>query len=283
MTRRRLPILALLGINVVVAAVTTSLVLLIWDSRRQPETIVLPTFSGASAQSGASPDSAPSGETAGESPVSGDEGEPQAPTEGGEEGAPPPAEAAESQNVIHVVQAGDTLFQLALEYDVTVEDIVIANNLESEEALLALGQELVIPIGGLPPTPTPTVPAPTSTLELTPIATVTPLPPGTISVVVQDVLFPGDVTREAVVIVNQGSTLDLEGWSLSDEDGNEYVFPTFKLFGNGSAVTVYTGVGEDNASELYWGRSTAVWGEASDTVILRSPSGDVQSEFPIEQ
>ena len=57
----------------------------------------------------------------------------------------------------------------------------------------------------------------------------------------------------------------------------------FKLFGDGSAVTLYTGVGEDSASELYWGRSTAVWGEPSDTVILRSPSGDVQSEFPIEQ
>ena len=120
-------------------------------------------------------------------------------------------------------------------------------------------------------------------MQLTPIATVTPLPPGTISVIVQDVLFPGDVTREAVVIVNQGSTLDMEGWILSDEEANEYVFPTFKLFGDGSAVTVYTGVGEDTASELYWGRSTAVWGEASDTVILRSPSGDVQSEFPIEQ
>ena len=68
--------------------------------------------------------------------------------------------------------------------------------------------------------PTPVCTQPTPTIELEPIATITPLPPGTISVVIQDVLFPGDVTSEAVVIFNAGTALDMEGWLLSDEQGN---------------------------------------------------------------
>jgi LysM repeat protein len=289
MTRKRLPILALLGINVAVAVVTTLLVLLVWDARREPLYLVPPTFSGVSSQSGAPPGAeAPvGGDTTGQVPAPAEAGAPPDAGEGGtdEAAAPDASEEASGDLIIHVVQAGDTLFQLALDYEVSIQDIVIANNLDNEEVILDVGQELIMPVGGLPPTPipSPTVPVPTATLELSPIATVTPLPPGTIDILIEQVISPGDVTREAVVIVNNGAALDLEGWTLGDEEGNEYVFPTFRVFGSGSGVTVHTGVGEDTGRDLYWGRSTAVWGEPSDTVILRNPSGDVQSEFPVEQ
>jgi hypothetical protein len=173
---------------------------------------------------------------------------------------------------------------MSLQYDVSVEDIVIANNLESAEVLLDVGQELIIPIGGLPPTltPTPTEPVPTQAIELTPISTVTPQPSGEVNVIIQDVLFPGDVTREAVFIVNEGAKLDMEGWTLSDEHDNVYTFPQLELFPDGG-VTVHTGVGEDEANDLYWGLSVAVWGEPTDTATLRNPLDDVMSEFPIIQ
>lgn len=48
-------------------------------------------------------------------------------------------------------------------------------------------------------------------------------------------------------------------------------------------MTVHTGVGEDEANDLYWGLSVAVWGEATDTATLQNPLGDVASEFPIVQ
>lgn len=60
--------------------------------------------------------------------------------------------------VIYTVQEGDTLFAIAVEYQVDVEAIKIANNLTSDA--LAVGQTLTIPVGGGIETPTPT-PLPT--------------------------------------------------------------------------------------------------------------------------
>lgn len=45
---------------------------------------------------------------------------------------------------IHVVSAGETLVSIALRYDIAVEDILDANDLEEGEQI-AIGQELVIP------------------------------------------------------------------------------------------------------------------------------------------
>lgn len=288
MTRRRLPVLALLGINVVVSVTTTLLVLFVWDSGREPESIVLPTFSGVSDQSGV-PGGLDSegvetsaGEGMEEEAAAAEPGAEELPVEEGEAEEAAPAESEDTGQIVHVVQGGDTLFQLSIEYGVSVGDIVAANGFESDEILLDIGQELIIPIGGLPPTATPTLPAATATLALTPIATVTSASPGTVDVSIEQVIAPGDITREAVLIINNGAKLDMENWTLSDEGGNEYVFPQLELF-PGGGVTVHTGVGEDDASDLYWGLSVAVWGEPSDTAILRNPSGTVVSEFPIEQ
>jgi LysM repeat protein len=59
--------------------------------------------------------------------------------------------------VIHVVQAGDTLFDIALAYAVTVRAIIEANGLDSDR--LSVGQQLIIPVATpVPPgtgTPTP--------------------------------------------------------------------------------------------------------------------------------
>ena len=46
---------------------------------------------------------------------------------------------------IHVVQAGENLFRIALRYGVSMESIVAANSLGSVDAILSVGQQLVIP------------------------------------------------------------------------------------------------------------------------------------------
>jgi LysM repeat protein len=48
-------------------------------------------------------------------------------------------------NTIHIVQAGENLFRIALRYDVSMESIAVANGLGSVEAILSVGQQLVIP------------------------------------------------------------------------------------------------------------------------------------------
>ncbi len=55
----------------------------------------------------------------------------------------PPQESG--GQTIHVVQAGENLFRIALRYGVTVDEIVAANNLGSSEAILQIGQQLIIP------------------------------------------------------------------------------------------------------------------------------------------
>lgn len=78
-------------------------------------------------------------------PVVADEGA--APAEGGEEAAPttPPQTNAAGQT-IHIVQAGENLFRIGIRYGVTVQDIVQANNFASEDVILNVGQELIIPV-----------------------------------------------------------------------------------------------------------------------------------------
>jgi membrane-bound lytic murein transglycosylase D len=49
--------------------------------------------------------------------------------------------------VIHEVQSGDILVNIARQYDVTVEEIVAANNLQSAD-VLEVGQRLIIPAEG---------------------------------------------------------------------------------------------------------------------------------------
>lgn len=283
MSRRRIPFPVFLGINIAVSIITTLLVLLTWDARRQPQPLVMPTFSGISSE--VTPDGA-----AVPADLTGDAtGTPETADTGGGEGEDVtgdtvPEPTLNPEYVVHIVQTGELMGQIAELYGVSVEDIVIATGLDNPD-VLDVGQELIIPIGGLPPEAflSPTPPQATPTVQLAPISTVTSLPPGTILMVIQEVLSPGDVTSEAIVISNQGAALDLGGWTLADEHGNEYVFPSFRLFGNGASVVVHTGIGEDSATDLYWGLSTPVWGESSDTVILRNPSGEVQTEFPIEQ
>jgi LysM repeat protein len=56
-----------------------------------------------------------------------------------------PAAAQETgEQVIHVVQAGDSLYRIALRYGVTIDEIVTANSLTNSWRIL-VGQELVIP------------------------------------------------------------------------------------------------------------------------------------------
>mgnify|MGYP003618694258 CR=1 FL=1 len=80
------------------------------------------------------------------------------------------AAAVVRADTTHVVQPGDTLFTIAMEYGVSMDAIVEANNIVNPRVIM-LGSTLIIPGVDGPPgsTPTPAAPAPTR---------VAPLPPG---------------------------------------------------------------------------------------------------------
>ncbi len=87
---------------------------------------------------------------------------------------------------------------------------------------------------------------------------------------------------EWVKIENRGTnTVDLTGWILKDESASHrYAFATGFHLDAGSAVTVYTGCGNDSASELYWcEQGSAVWNNSGDTGFLLDPSGNIVQEY----
>lgn len=60
-----------------------------------------------------------------------------------------PTKSAAAEPVIYVVQSGDTLGGIAYRYDVSVADLVKANGLAGESAIISIGQELIIPQEGV--------------------------------------------------------------------------------------------------------------------------------------
>jgi LysM repeat protein len=203
-----------------------------------------------------------------------------------------------AEPTLYVVQSGDTLISIAGRFDVSLDDLMRANDLTDPD-YVQVGQQLVIPIGGLPPvTPTFTlVPTPTDTPlpfnpptplpsdtapPAEPAATVGPTPtpvptlPSASSGEIRlalNLLNAGDLANEAVQIVNQGPFVRLTGWTLSDEDGNVYSFPDFSLWGGG-AINVHTEGGSNTTTDLYWGQPVPVW-RPGELATLRDAQANV--------
>jgi LysM repeat protein len=187
--------------------------------------------------------------------------------------------------VTYRVQPGDTLLTIANQFGVTVEEIMAANGLENPNFIQA-GQELIIPVGGLPtaaPTATATVgatrqvaPPDTATPPATPTVTPTPLPvtpPATEpEVSIREIVDAGNLEEEAVFIFNGGRSVLMEGWTLSDAQDNTYTFPNLFL-GTGGSVRVHTGAGLNSATDLFWNLDAPVWGEPGEVATLRDESG----------
>lgn len=82
-----------------------------------------------------------------------------------------------------------------------------------------------------------------------------------------------NLNDEYVVFENTDSTsVDLSGWTVSDESGKTYTFSSLRL-SPGQTITLHSGSGSDTSSDVFWGRSTAVWNNGGDTVSVSDSSG----------
>lgn len=121
---------------------------------------------------------------------------------------------------------------------------------------------------------------PTSTFTPTPTRTPTPSPTSPPPANVQIVFIyydpPGpDEDGEYVSLNNLGGTnATMTNWTLEDNANHVFTFPTFTLASGGS-VKVWTGSGNNNGSNLYWGSGTAIWNNTGDTATLRLSNGQV--------
>ncbi|MFE9976610.1 lamin tail domain-containing protein [Streptomyces hirsutus] len=81
------------------------------------------------------------------------------------------------------------------------------------------------------------------------------------------------LNREWVEITNEGRrAVNLDGWTLRDEDGHRYRFDNVRLAGR-DTVRVHTGLGRDTRTDLYQDRRHYVWDNRSDTATLRNDRG----------
>lgn len=72
-------------------------------------------------------------------------------------------------------------------------------------------------------------------------------------------------------------SIGMTDWTAKDEATHIFTFPDFDL-GINLEVTIYTGSGEDTLTELYWGRTSAIWNNDGDTLFLREDNGNLVLE-----
>lgn len=78
---------------------------------------------------------------------------------------------------------------------------------------------------------------------------------------------------ERVKITNTGSnSVDLDGFTLSDEAGYSHTFADFTLSA-GDSVYVHTGSGTNDADDRYMGYGTEIWNDDGDTATIQTTAG----------
>jgi len=182
--------------------------------------------------------------------------------------------------LLYIVQAGDTLGAIAQTYGISVGDLMEANGI-TDPNVLHIGQTLVIPVSS-PPTPAtgpsaeaPLEPSHTAAPFPTPLPT--PTPSGPPLVEIGQVLGSGDLAAEVVTVRNRGGAASLEGWTLSDAEGNTFTFPALTLFTD-AEVHVHSAAGSPTPSDLYWGRVAPAW-SGGELITLRDRAGSVVDTY----
>ncbi len=189
-----------------------------------------------------------------------------------------PAAPAGDEPVVHTVQAGETLNMISQQYDVSIEDIMAANGLDNPN-FIGVGQQLTIPVGGLPePTVAPTE-APAA--QPSPIPTQPAAAGGAGVIAITGILDPGTLETEAVQFVNNGATEQLmQGWKVRDEDNNVYTFGGVSIFGEGAGILLHTRAGDDTFSDLHWGLSEPAW-RSGEKLTLWDANEQVVATFTV--
>jgi LysM repeat protein len=193
--------------------------------------------------------------------------------------AVPPTQAPTPAPLVYTVRDGDTLSSIAQTYGVSVQDIIAANSLANPD-MLTVGQQLAIPghfiTPAAPPTsdaaePSPSESPPTvESVPPSPVPTLTPSGPPVVEI--RQVLGPGTLAAEVVIVHNRGGLVSLEEWTLSDTEGNSFTFPSFTLFTNGE-VRVHSTVGQNTPTDLYWSLAAPAW-HNGELVTLKDAGGN---------
>ena len=187
------------------------------------------------------------------------------------------------------IKEGDTLGALAIQFNVSVADMLTVNDLSDPDSLY-VGQIIYIPTAPLPKATSTSIP-PTMVASPTrrPSATIThgPTPTATQTqigrepqVVIDTVIGAGVLENERVVLHRTGDgELSLVGWRLEDGMGKVYTFPQLTLY-KGGAINLNTRTGEDTVVDLFWGLTSPIW-KPGETVFLYDSLNELRASYTI--
>jgi hypothetical protein len=102
----------------------------------------------------------------------------------------------------------------------------------------------------------------------------------TANVVISEVVGAGELSRETLIILNQGTGISLLNWKLTGSSLGNFVFPDIFLFSGGS-IRVHTVVGQNTPSDLYLGQGEAAWPPGTD-ISLVNENGIEVSSFAVQ-
>lgn len=205
----------------------------------------------------------------------------------------------------HVVDSGENPSIIAEQYGANLFELLTVNDLTEETATgLQIGDVLIVPLEGCELLDEPIVVAgdedeegdpgddeagaeeteePDATPTITPTPTIT-LPPTatTAQIEIQEITGRGDITAEEVVLLNNGATVVLTGWTLQDTNGNVYEFPEGQSFFSQAVLRVRTRAGDETPIIKYWGLEEAVFGEPGDAILLLDDDGEAQAVLRLD-
>jgi len=73
-------------------------------------------------------------------------------------------------------------------------------------------------------------------------------------------------------------TIHLEGWQVRDESGTTFTFPDVALL-PGASLRLHVAKGLNTATDIYWGRTGAVWNNGGDSGYLIDPTGKIVAGY----
>lgn len=182
---------------------------------------------------------------------------------------PTPDLPAETTEEVYVVQPGDTMLVIATRFNVTVDDILAANNLSDPNFVFA-GQRLVIPVQGA------TGDAPILQATATPV--VAAVPEG---VRITAITGAGDLPNEQVILANEGvNPFSLQGWQLQRADGPTYTFGSDVPLFPGGSIRLHSGAGTDTSIDFYWGLAEPTWQSGVEARLITA-AGEAVTNFVV--
>lgn len=96
---------------------------------------------------------------------------------------------------------------------------------------------------------------------------------------ISNVFATGNLDNEYIVLDRVGSgDLDLTNWKITDDKGNEFVFPSFEFLQG--QLEVYSRNGVNTPNKLFWNADKAIW-NSGETIFILDSAGQQRAEFTI--